>query len=123
MGELDQVAGRVAAEEARAVGDRSVVVWLVARVVQAPPNLVQVLHLETEVSSRSGIGLTAKEMQLEAVPGGEQNQLQLAQGGRGRQLAQSQALDVEGAQGGLASGGERRRNMLQAADFHAHVRG
>jgi hypothetical protein len=123
MGELDKVAGGVAAEESRAVRDRGVVVGLMTPLAQAKACLVQVFDFETEMSGAGGIGLTTEEMQLEAIPGREPNQLQMAQCGRGLQLAQSKEITVEGAQGSLVSTGKWRRNVLQAADSHAHVRG
>jgi hypothetical protein len=75
MGELDQVAERISAEESGPVRDRGVVVWLMARFVQATSCLIEVLDFETEMSSGGDVGRATKEMQLEAVPGRKPKQV------------------------------------------------
>jgi hypothetical protein len=84
----------------------------VAGVNEAAPRLSQVVDLQTEVPSGIRGCLAVKEMQLEAVAGVKPDEIQISQSRRDRQLPQPEQLAVEGAQGRLAPGGERRRNML-----------
>jgi hypothetical protein len=110
--ELDEVAGWVATEKSRTFGDWSVVVWLVTRCDQSTARVIQVIDIQTEMSSRSGITIAAKEMQLEAFPGREPHQLYVAQARRSWQLAKPEELAIESAQRGLIPAPEWRRNVL-----------
>ena len=121
--ELDKVAGRVAAEESRPVGNRRVVVRLMTRLGQSLPDFVQAFDVEAEVTRGNGISLASKKVQLYTVSHREPHKIKVTQR-RGRwDLGQSEDLSIKDAECCLSGFAERRRDVLQSTDPHVHRRG
>src|SRR5260370_34812102 len=69
--ELDQVADRVTAEEARTVGNRCVVKRRQARFLKAAPGLLEIVDIEAEMASGLHACAAREEVELEGLAAGE----------------------------------------------------
>lgn len=116
--ELDQVAHRIAAEEARPIGDRGVVEWFSARGLEKPPGFLKVFDVETEVARRGGIGGSDKEVQFEARAGMKPNQRQMRKRFRRCELGQAEHISVEMPDETLFPLAKRGRHVLKLAKSH-----
>src|SRR5258708_1606379 len=82
--ELDQVADRVTAEEARTVGNRCVVKRRQARFLKAAPGLLEIVDIEAEMASGLHVCAAREEVELEVFAAGEPQQAHAGKrGGRG----------------------------------------
>jgi hypothetical protein len=106
--ELEEIAGWITTKESGPVRNRRVVVGFVARGLETPAGVFQIFDVQAKVAPRDWIRHALEEVQLEAIPRGEPDQVEMLQRGGRWDLAQAEKLSIESSENILFALGERR---------------